>query len=91
MTANLYKFSGEISEVKPQRGKQFTLEELQGMVGGYIEVISTPDNRLMIMNEEGKLKGLPYNSKATELVKPFLSPGSYIVGDVIVCQKSYLK
>lgn len=45
-----------------------TLEELQGFVGGYIEVIylSHPSKPcMMVLNEEGKLKGLKVNNDAT--------------------------
>lgn len=38
-----------------------TLEALQKVVGGYIEVIGLGGNLLMICDEEGKLKGKPYN------------------------------
>ena len=37
------------------------LESLQKIVGGYIEVVTTADDLGIICNEEGKLKGLPYN------------------------------
>ena len=46
-----------------------TLEDLQALVGGYIEVIPTrlprPHRPMMVINEEGKLLGLPRNEIAT--------------------------
>lgn len=38
-----------------------TLEALQGLVGGYIEVVSVATNCVLICNEEGRLLNLPYN------------------------------
>lgn len=37
------------------------LEFLQMFVGGYIETFTITHNVVIICNEEGKLKGLPYN------------------------------
>lgn len=37
-----------------------TLEALQGLVGGYIETVPV-GKALMLVNEEGKLRGLPVN------------------------------
>lgn len=39
-----------------------TLEALQKLVGGYIEVVTLSDDICVICNEEGALKGLPYNT-----------------------------
>lgn len=38
-----------------------TLEALQELVGGYIEAIPLFPNIVVIVNEEGVLKGLPFN------------------------------
>ena len=38
-----------------------TLEALQKIVGGFIETVSIADNAVIICNEEGRLKDLPYN------------------------------
>lgn len=40
-----------------------TLENLQRFVGGYIETVSLFKDACVICNEEGRLKGLPYNTK----------------------------
>ena len=45
----------------PQHGTTFELEEMQKIVCGYIEIIRLNDDRLMIVNEEGLLQGLPVN------------------------------
>ena len=38
-----------------------TLEALQQTVGGYIETVTLADNSVIICNEEGRLRGLPFN------------------------------
>ena len=38
-----------------------TLENLQKTVGGYIETVTLDSDLVIICNEEGKLRGLPYN------------------------------
>ena len=49
--------------------EEFELEDLQGFVGGYIETVPTcfGDDVIMLVNEEGKLKELPYNEIASEI------------------------
>jgi hypothetical protein len=69
MIAKVIKPDGTIQEVVPANGKTFTLDELQHHVGGYIEILRMPGTgkAMMIVNEEGKLKSLPYNDVATKL------------------------
>jgi len=69
MASKLYMPDGSSRVVTPANGVHWTLEELQGFVGGYIEVVRTTDLKFMVVNEEGKLPhlNLPYNRAATEL------------------------
>ena len=55
-----------------------TLEEFQRLVGGYIETVMLPNNTVMIVNEEGKLKRLPHN---------FFYAGDDIVGTAVFCSQ----
>lgn len=63
-----------------------TLETLQSLIGGYIETvpvrIPVSDKPTMIVNEEGKLKGLPRNKAATKIAR--LYDGDYIAGDAVL-------
>ena len=43
--AKIIKTDGTIVEVTPQNGADFQLEELQKIVGGYIEVLSLQTTR----------------------------------------------
>lgn len=78
--------TNDMVEVKPANGKRFTLEELQKFVGGYIEALGLHDGRVMWLNEEGKLDGLPLNAIATDMARrlSFLMPDDYILGDVLI-------
>lgn len=50
----------------PKRDEQ--LHFLQEQVGGYIETVRTgTPGVIMVINEEGRLKGLPYNSLASRV------------------------
>ena len=82
--AHIIYANGLVQEINPENKRNFSLEELQRIVHGYIESIHLPKNRLMIINEEGKLKGLPVNILAT---REILSHGynDVIVGNVLIC------
>ena len=82
--------------VVPANGKHFTLKELQGYVGGYVEIQDLGDGRKLCLNEEGKLYGLPANAGATLLWHaanrddPFVR-SDVVVGTVLVCNASQLR
>ncbi len=71
--------NGDVLTITP-KGDRLTLEEMQEYVGGYVEPVPIPDSlgAVMLADEDGTLKGLEYNPKATGLA------GRLIVGDVVV-------
>jgi hypothetical protein len=83
----------KVTRVRP-KNKVFTLEELQKQVDGYIELLPlkrVPEFKLtdaiMVMNEEGKLLGLPMNQMATDLLtRNYPKSTDVIVGDVLICK-----
>lgn len=76
---------GSEKVVTPKNGKHFSLAELQTFVGGYIEMLILPNRSWLILNEEGKLKGLPRNERATVLGHACgIADDDFIVGDVLV-------
>jgi hypothetical protein len=79
--------------VEPKNGKDFTLEEMQKIVGGYIECIYLPNKMIMIIDEEGKCKDKPINYAATTLYVQSGNCGEsdYIAGDVLLCKSSQVK
>lgn len=89
--ARIIKANGEITEVSPANGKDFKLEELQTIVDGYIEVIWMPEDKIMVINEEGKLLKLPVNEKATKIYQDNFCYPDIIVGDVLVCDANQVE
>jgi hypothetical protein len=83
--AKIFKTDGSILETEPKNGTHFTLEELKEIVGGWIEIVYLPNKEMMIIDEEGKLKGKPYNLLATSYWK---NHNDFIVGDVLLCKSS---
>ena len=61
-----------------------TLEELQDLVGGYIQIVIDRFGEQLIVNEEGVLMGLPYNRKATELLNDKFNVQDFVVGDAVL-------
>jgi hypothetical protein len=46
-----------------------SLSEKQGMVGGYTEHLYLSDGRLLIVNQDGLIHGLPKNEQASIIAK----------------------
>ena len=74
------------------------LKAAQEFVGGYVEGIAMPNGDYLIINEEGKLIGLPVNEQATKLWKETFDNDNYItgrddfvVGNAILIKKQALK
>jgi hypothetical protein len=89
--AKLIKTDGTETEVHPV-GKRWTLQELQGHVGGYIEMMPGIGKMRMLLDEEGLLKMKPVNRKATDIVLGILAGKvlryePLIVGDVLILEK----
>ena len=66
-------------------------------VGGMVEVVTFPNGDLLLLNEEGKLMGLPLNEKATTLWRTHFTKATHlwgydddVVGPAIVIQKNAL-
>lgn len=53
-----------------------TLEALQEIVGGYIEVFRAEKDLLVICNEEGRINALPFNTRIA---------GEFFFGNIILC------
>ena len=65
------KTDGTIEEITlvDREGDNDRLKQMQDAVGGYIELlyINTKRNEVMIVNEEGLLRRLPVNRRASKL------------------------
>lgn len=84
----IYRVSGKTEYVNPKDNKHFSLKELQGIVGGYIEIVSLPNSMIMVINENG-LSPKKVNEKASFIANA-MTRGSInaIYGDVLVCDSS---
>lgn len=74
---------------KPKNGSDFSLGELQAIVGGYVEIVQIKqgsESCIMVVNEDGISKNLPANLIATELYGS--NHGFAIVGTVLICKQS---
>ncbi len=81
----IIRANGEVEERLPITGEHYTLEEMRDAIGGgWIEIVQTTDGRLMVLDEEGKLKGLPINLEATG--RYLHGDTDFICGDVLVCE-----
>lgn len=90
--AKIYRTNGDIEIIEPKNGTDYSLKELQTIVGGYIECLHLfTDGLLLICNEEGKLMNLPYNERATDLARKNGYNNDYIVGDVLICKTVEVK
>ena len=89
--AKLYKTNGEVIEVSPKNNRDFTLEELQSFVEGDIEIINLTTEKILIVNEEGKINKLPFNELATELWKKYYGRTDYIVGNALLCNSDEVR
>jgi uncharacterized protein DUF3846 len=81
MSSTLYTPDGRAREIRPS-GATWSLEELQALVGGDHEVVSTLDERFMVINAQGKLRRLELNIPATRLYLHGRS--DYIAGPALV-------
>jgi len=74
------------TDVFPANGKRFTLEELQGLVGGPIELIRSiaDPNFFVVCNEEGLIHDLILNMVASRMT------GRDICGSAVVVHEDEL-
>jgi len=85
----------EVSEFKIIDDEKNTpsLKEAQDFVGGMVECITFPNGDVLIINEEGKLIGLPLNPEATLLWRMTFDNDNYVTGrkDFVVGPALYIK
>lgn len=94
MEAKIYKQSGRVARVFPQNGTDFTLRELQSIVGGYIELVRLGNDNVMVINEEAKgMMGTVINVSATRIAREHQAIWAHdcIVGDALVCPSQMVR
>lgn len=69
-----------------------TLEKMQEMVGGYIQIVhtQTPENQVFVCDEDGKFKDYEINTIATYCghASGAIADDDYFVGDVILAGRN---
>ena len=92
MTEQLNTKQSEFLFIEDEK-KTPTLKEAQAFVGGMVECVTWPNGDLLIVNEEGKLMGLPLNPEATLLWRMTFTKDKYVTGydDFVVGPAIYIK
>ena len=90
MLSTIIKTDGTRFNIEPKNKTDFQLSELQEIVGGYIDILPLSKSQCMVVNEEGKVHGLPYNPLATTCAY-IAGIKDIIVGDVLVCDIKKIK
>lgn len=89
MQSVIIKTDGLQKKVDPANGTDFSIDELNEFVDGYIEILHIGD-KLLVCNEEGKLQNLQYNATATCIINA-AGIKDYIVGNALFCDKDKIK
>lgn len=94
MKAKLMKATGEVVEIEPKNGTDFTMEELYEHLNcRIVEVIALNEDEIMVIDEEGKYNNKEVNANATMCAQKNQAITSWdcIVGDAIVCNSEMVK
>lgn len=94
MSALIIMPDGQKLPVAPLNGRDFSLEEAQAIVGGYVQMILLMEGRIMLVNEEAKIMpavkagGNDPNPTATMLAHHMgaIAADDYIAGVALVCE-----
>lgn len=95
MKARLLKASGEVMEIEPKNGTNFTLDELyKHLSRSLFKVINLNQDDIMVVDEEGKwASNNVINVNATMLAQEnqAITSWDYIAGDAIVCNRKMIR
>lgn len=86
--AIVIKPTNEVTITEPLNGKDFSLQELQDIVQGHIEIHPFGKSMFFVVNDEGKPNQLPLNRFATTILKDCLYPNDFIVGNALLCKRT---
>jgi hypothetical protein len=86
MQVTLITTEGEIKKVNIKSFKDAKHFVSKDFYESPIEMLTMDDGRLMLLDEEGKLKGLKFNEEATRRAKDdnLIYPSDFIAGNVII-------
>lgn len=81
------------STVEPRNKMRgyFSLNELEKIVGGMVDIIDLGNNKLLVVNDGGSALDLPINSRATELAVRVQPTRSHITGTALLATRVTVK
>lgn len=80
---------GVMRPISPMNGRTYTLQEMQQYVGGYIETVVV-GKKVMVMDEEGKLKNkLPNHIATGMLIRA--GHNDWVAGDVMLIDRNRIE
>jgi hypothetical protein len=79
---------GQIKEMVFSK-KILTLKEMQDCVEGYIEFVWLKDGKILVVNEDGKIKGMEPNHIATSIIMD-QGMNDHIVGNALLVDSKYV-
>ena len=88
--AKIYKVDGTVQVVE-----KISWDEMKAAIGGglvqLVPLHGTEDMRSIACDEEGKMKGMPFNGVATDKFGKYLFSGDYLAGDVVEITEDELR
>ena len=82
----IIKATGQIVPVAPKNGESFTMNEVEELIDGSIDVVYDNGEECMLYDKEHFEKLLRLNSYASELATENSDDDLLILGDVLVCK-----
>lgn len=93
LVATLILPDGEVDSVSLPEDEEARLRQLQELVGGYIEAVSLPGERYMVINENGKDGPHMINHTATAIAHEAeaIMASDYIAGVAVILPAEVLQ
>ncbi len=73
------------------KNETFSLEEMYKYTNSSIVEFIYINGHIMVIDEEGKLNNKKVNDVATYYFRKYIKTQDFIVGDVLICEKSEIK
>jgi hypothetical protein len=83
ITGTFISPEGKVEEIE----KDWKLEDIQEIIGGYIDGLYLGDDFVMYVDEEGLMKNLPVNPIASLVYLTSSNVEEYLVGNAIIFKK----
>jgi len=89
MESQVLTSEGANYNIQPQNNRDFTHDELEGIVCGAVGTLRLSSTQIMVFNIQAKEQGLPYNPHASLIA--VIAKGGHIFGDVLLCEPQMLQ